>query len=354
VFVAVENPAVEIEISDWNTRAWTYQEALLSRKRLVFTDRQVYFQCRLGHRVEGLKLPNNMQSTRHLRAFPERGIGFRTVEVYDRLEEYYGRKLSFDADILNAFSGIFRAFQRNPFGSMSPYATHFYGIPIIVSPYEPVHSLAKSLAAGLVWRVTGYNYDTVLGDSVTTSSNYPSWSWAALRAKRPQTNLGKLSLLYRASSKLPKLDEIVQICLYHQSGVKVSLVDYVKQEDDYTAFLPRIHITSMTMSGMLLRSKSGLVMFAPCPLMSLHLDQAPSNIPCEAIAIYVGYIEEASKVNIAFLLVQSLDNGHCRRLGVLSHRVNPYHFDRVPAGHGFYLQSVCGSGKWHEKGLVLE
>jgi hypothetical protein len=32
--------------SKWNTRPWTFQEHQLSRQRLVFTEKQVYFQCR--------------------------------------------------------------------------------------------------------------------------------------------------------------------------------------------------------------------------------------------------------------------------------------------------------------------
>lgn len=35
----------EVEGSVWNTRGWTYQEAVLSRRRLVFTEKQCYFQC---------------------------------------------------------------------------------------------------------------------------------------------------------------------------------------------------------------------------------------------------------------------------------------------------------------------
>jgi hypothetical protein len=53
VFVAMEDPGLEIRTSHWNTRGWTYQEALLSRRRLVFTDTQIYFQCRTSHHVEG-------------------------------------------------------------------------------------------------------------------------------------------------------------------------------------------------------------------------------------------------------------------------------------------------------------
>jgi len=351
--VAVENPAIDIGTSEWNTRAWTSQEALLSRKRLIFTDRQVYFQCRLGLCTEGLTLPGSIESTRHLRAFPERGIVFRTVEIYDRLEEYYGRKLSFDTDVLNAFSGIFRAFERNPFGSTSPYATHFYGIPTIVSPGEPAHNLDKSLAAGLAWRVSS-NKGVVMEVPVKNNSDYPSWSWAALKVRRPQTNPGELSLLYRGSSKLPGLDEIAKIHLCHRSGVEISLMDYVKREDDYAAFLPCLHITSIAISGKLLRGRSDLVTFSPCPLMALHLDQDYNSLPCDAIAVYVGYFEETSKVNLAFLLIQLLGNGHCRRLGVLSHRINPYRFDRGPGGNSSYLQIVCGGGAWHEERFILE
>ena len=31
--------------SYWNTRGWTYQESLLSTRRIIFTDQQVYYEC---------------------------------------------------------------------------------------------------------------------------------------------------------------------------------------------------------------------------------------------------------------------------------------------------------------------
>lgn len=107
VFIAVEDPTMEILSSEWNSCAWTYQEALLSRRRLVFTGSQVYFQCRRDHRLEGLTLPSSIESTLKPRAFPEIYIGLDAVAIYDRLQEYYKRHLSFDTDIPNAFSGIF-------------------------------------------------------------------------------------------------------------------------------------------------------------------------------------------------------------------------------------------------------
>lgn len=46
------HPAGEVEESVWTARGWNYQEALLSRRRLVFTESQVYFQCQTGDCVE--------------------------------------------------------------------------------------------------------------------------------------------------------------------------------------------------------------------------------------------------------------------------------------------------------------
>jgi hypothetical protein len=36
---------VYIKSSKWNTRAWTFQERILSRRCLIFVKGRVYFQC---------------------------------------------------------------------------------------------------------------------------------------------------------------------------------------------------------------------------------------------------------------------------------------------------------------------
>ena len=41
-----------IQKTTWNTRGWTYQECILSRRLLVFTDSQVFFICAGGTRAE--------------------------------------------------------------------------------------------------------------------------------------------------------------------------------------------------------------------------------------------------------------------------------------------------------------
>ena len=48
-----------LESSRWSTRAWTYEEGLLSRRILYFTEDQVYFQCSCSVFCEDGVVENN-------------------------------------------------------------------------------------------------------------------------------------------------------------------------------------------------------------------------------------------------------------------------------------------------------
>ncbi|KUJ08268.1 HET-domain-containing protein, partial [Mollisia scopiformis] len=48
------HPHSSITSSSWNSRAWTFQESVLSRRRLVFTENQIYFECDVMNCVESL------------------------------------------------------------------------------------------------------------------------------------------------------------------------------------------------------------------------------------------------------------------------------------------------------------
>jgi hypothetical protein len=50
------HPSHSITTAKWSSRAWTYQEAVLSR-RLVFTEEQVYFECDSMNCFESLNAP---------------------------------------------------------------------------------------------------------------------------------------------------------------------------------------------------------------------------------------------------------------------------------------------------------
>jgi hypothetical protein len=62
----------ELAESKWNNRSWTYQEALLPRRRLVFTDNQFYFQCCAMHCPESISLPLRSVHISDGQRFPEK------------------------------------------------------------------------------------------------------------------------------------------------------------------------------------------------------------------------------------------------------------------------------------------
>lgn len=116
LFSTLQDPRLRIKGSSWMSRGWTYQEALLSRRRLVFTDEQIYYECYGMWCYEALNLPlQNLHTkdrqrfrTSHcdstsIGLFPWKGVGRNSWEVADRIEEYSRRSLTYESDILNGF-----------------------------------------------------------------------------------------------------------------------------------------------------------------------------------------------------------------------------------------------------------
>ena len=63
------SPRVHISNSVWSTRGWTYQEGVLSRRRLVFTGEQMYFEYRAMAVYETVLLPLVEFHAKSLRCF---------------------------------------------------------------------------------------------------------------------------------------------------------------------------------------------------------------------------------------------------------------------------------------------
>lgn len=176
-----------VALSHWDRRGWTYQEGLLSRRRLIFTDEQVIFECHGMYCHEALDIPYASMhaageqrmdakfhtSPTHIGLFPL-GVGATPQEIFMRIEEFSRKDLSYQADRLNAFLGVLRVYY------LEHGVRHLWGVPILhfwptnhrsgtqIARDEP--SNPESLfVIGLCWecKPQGRDVDTTL----------PSWSW---------------------------------------------------------------------------------------------------------------------------------------------------------------------------------
>ncbi|TGO80847.1 hypothetical protein BPOR_1629g00010 [Botrytis porri] len=189
----ISNIQNEVEQSVWNTRGWTYQEALLSRRRLVFTETQCYFQCDAeGSQMESIDYGlrgygfseygsgDYVLKEEGAREYPfwERGPGNYVLKkerkykrnnripiifsrrpkysINDKLSEfqqqvnaYTQRQLSKDSDVLPAFLGILGMFK----SEWPDFHGHISGVPIFELSGEYLNiNTTSPLIMGITWR----------------------------------------------------------------------------------------------------------------------------------------------------------------------------------------------------------
>lgn len=183
ILSTLPSPVHQIVESKWASRAWTFQEAILSRRRLVFTEDQLYFECDSMHCYESLCVSFDMlyaTESRHSDAHNEFikpklfGFGHRTAGILTYIhcaEEYSMRSLTFDEDSLNAFTGITRSLEK----SRMPPVRNICGIPFL-HPRDvatPSCNYIQMLLAGLSWR-----HKPTHGSVPRRRQEFPSWSWA--------------------------------------------------------------------------------------------------------------------------------------------------------------------------------
>jgi len=159
--------------SVWAGRGWTYQEGILSRRRLVFTDDQVSWVCNAMHCAETVRTPEE-QLNKKDKDTPFEGFLPRMVnsnrgkeELWDKYRDIKGhimefskRKLSDESDVLNAMLGIFNSFNTSSQGAL---LRHWHGLPATLS------LKSKTLVLPLHW----YH-----SESAKRREGFPSWSWA--------------------------------------------------------------------------------------------------------------------------------------------------------------------------------
>lgn len=171
--------------SHWATRAWTFQECVLSRRLLVFKDHQMTFYCQKASWMEALGGPRFMQQQQdndwdwkpHQDSLWDPLANFRStltvlsaVSNFTRLmEDYTRRNLSYEADALKAVSGLFSRLLDNsePMFNLSGLPYDLYSISQTAVP-----PLEEILGIALAWCHTQ-------GDNEPKRRfMFPSWTWA--------------------------------------------------------------------------------------------------------------------------------------------------------------------------------
>lgn len=164
----------EISRSRWNSRAWTFQEHVLSARNLFLGTHEMQFECRtitcsdVGHHwyEEGFSLV--AASNAPLRS-PEWGSMDRILSLwYQLVTEYVPRQLTFESDKLAAISGVAQKVGQlmRVIGSEDEYVSGFWKI---------------DLWNGLYWKVRGFGPPRSKHNPWPPKShNFPSWSWCSM------------------------------------------------------------------------------------------------------------------------------------------------------------------------------
>jgi hypothetical protein len=100
-----------INSSVWNTRTWTFQERLLSKRCLMFTTGRVFFRRRSATISKDLVYESHGAgwSLDLTKALPQilHELKRRPIRVYTNcMPQYSERQLTKDKDILTAFNGV--------------------------------------------------------------------------------------------------------------------------------------------------------------------------------------------------------------------------------------------------------
>lgn len=194
----LRNPQCLIQASSWITRGWTYQEAIASPRLLIFTEEQVYFECKAmrcwesthipldAHHIKGksrfrdnLWEPIFCQYTRKATEFEGRADFPRYIKNYTQ------RSLTNDHDALNAIAGVLGLVEEdNP---QNVY--NFWGIPLLAP--VPIH-MPAALVTGMAWTLEARE-NNGSREAIERRHIFPSWSWAGWHGVVKSFELGYLN-----------------------------------------------------------------------------------------------------------------------------------------------------------------
>ncbi|KAK5992291.1 hypothetical protein PT974_05692 [Cladobotryum mycophilum] len=177
--LAVRPVESHIRSSIWNTRAWTFQERILSRRSIIFVEGQVFFQCRQATWSEQVDSESKTPVwTLDMIESPLRSFLKNPVRLFSEFVELYSpRKLTIWGDRLVAFNGISASLCHLLRSSF------VYGLPQSYFDWA------------LLWEPKAAS-----GHDKSSRQVFPSWSWCGWTGQmtwRPATVDGTLIDLHK-------------------------------------------------------------------------------------------------------------------------------------------------------------
>lgn len=171
----------QIQSSHWNTRGWTFQEQVLSSRKLYFSCDEVFYECPYDTRREGYADDNNKKvllrppapwygrdANIEFMAYTDLGLPSLLRKLPDTYHDHhfqnivssYTRKsLTEPGDILNALTGIYHKYYR---GSQDPGINAFQAIPM------------RLFFESLLWFTGSHNCER---RSIANGFKPSTWSW---------------------------------------------------------------------------------------------------------------------------------------------------------------------------------
>ncbi|EEU43476.1 uncharacterized protein NECHADRAFT_23338, partial [Fusarium vanettenii 77-13-4] len=137
-----------------DTRAWTFQEQVLSERVLEYGTQEHEFLCRRSRKEERFRLCPDSSSPREY---------LLTDQWVDQMSQYSSRSLTFQRDKLNAIAGVASRFAQ---------ASGLLSMEYIIGLWRPV------LISGLLWYTAGHKSQKE--DDIWVA---PSWSWASVQGQ---------------------------------------------------------------------------------------------------------------------------------------------------------------------------
>lgn len=218
----------QIQHSHWNTRGWTYQEQLLSPRKLYFSCDEVFYECLCETRREGYADDESKKVSlragapwygRNIRTDPEsvaytvsvphsRQVGETHSSLHDQnfhniVSSYTRRILTEQGDILNALTGIYHKYYTE---SQYPEMNALQAIP------------TRCFLSSLLWYTSSHHCER---RTMVNGFRPSTWSWISRIAAIDFIGAGSKS--YREEEKWHHLDDgecslIDKYCLYFREG----------------------------------------------------------------------------------------------------------------------------------------